>query len=861
MTPLPIDPFIPTVIEGLAGRSMVIVAPPGSGKTTRLPVALSESGMLSPSHPKVLVLQPRRIAARAAAARVAEERGWELGGRVGYQVRFERRYSRSTRLQFITEGILTRQLLADPFLESVGAVVLDEFHERNLHTDLALALLREVRLEVRPDLILVIMSATLDAEPVSRFLDGCPIIRAEGRSYPVSVEYRPAARPASPESIVPLVQEWLDAFGGEGHLLIFVPGLAEIRRVCSRLEPIVRQAGALVLPLHGSFTSEAQDRALRPSDRRKIIVSTNIAETSLTIDGVDMVIDSGLARSVSFDPDRGIDRWSLGRISRASADQRAGRAGRTGPGRCIRLWSQREERGFAAFEEPEIHRVDLSGTVLALHSWGINDPARFGWFDSPSADRLAAAGRSLVLLGAIDGDPSRITELGRRMLDLPVHPRLARLLLASAESGRLRDGAAIAALLSEKDILIRDTGPSSPRVPVRAEASADSDVLVRFDRLAEAESARFSPASRSSGIDPTGARQVARVRDELIRLAGRDGRAIGRFDEHDDELILKALLLAYPDRLVKRRGVEGTGLMVGGRGVRLAPGSVVRDADLYLALDAREDERSAQREVQVYLASLVRPEWLDELHPHLLRRETVSRFDATRDRVINTEQLWFLDLLLREDLSPSVKPADASRLLVQALRPEAARFFRDDPRIADWLGRVAFLRVALSELNWPEFDEDMFGEILEQVCHGKTTVAEVRKVDLFAYLHGRLNAQQARELRESAPESLTLPNGRNVRLAYEVGRPPVLSARLQDLFGWTDTPRLARGRIPLLLEILGPNHRPVQLTQDLRSFWTTTYQQVRKDFRSRYPKHAWPDDPLMAPPGLGRRRKGSNASD
>jgi ATP-dependent helicase HrpB len=861
MTPLPIDPLLPSMLERLAERSLIVVAPPGSGKTTRLPAAIAESGLLSAEHPKVLVLQPRRIAARAAAARVAEERGWALGGPVGYQVRFERRVSRETRLQFITEGILTRQLLADPFLESVGAVVLDEFHERNLHTDVALAMLREVRKEVRPDLILVIMSATLDAEPVSRYLDGCPIVRAEGRSYPVSIEYRPTDRPASAEGLVPIVQEWLDKPDGKGHLLVFLPGLSEIRRACSRLEPAARQAGALVLPLHGSFSSDEQDRALRPSERRKIILSTNIAETSLTIDGVETVIDSGLARSVSFDPGRGIDRWTLGRISRASADQRAGRAGRTGPGRCIRLWSQRQERGFAAFEEPEIHRVDLSGTVLALHSWGISDASRFGWFDSPTADRLAAAERLLIWLGAVDGKPPRITKLGRRMLELPVHPRLARLLIAAAECGRLRDGAVLAALLSEKDIVIRDPRPSSQRDPGRAEARADSDVLVRLDRLAEAESARFSPSLRSRDIDPVGARQVARVRDELIRLGGREGRKADSIAEiRDDEPILKALLLAYPDRLVKRRGVEGTGLMVGGRGVRLASGSVVRDADLYLALDAREEVRTGQREIQVFLASIVRPEWLDELHPGLLRRKQVTRFDSTRDRVIGVEQLWFLDLLLREDLNREVDPAEASRVLAEVFRPDAARFFRDDPRIAEWLGRVEFLRGALPDLNWPEFDDALFGEILDEVFHGRTTVQEVRRADLLGYLQARLDSQQVRELREGAPESITMPNGRNVRLVYETERPPVLAARLQDLFGWTDTPRLARGRVAVLLQILGPNHRPVQITQDLRSFWTTTYLQVRKDLRSRYPKHAWPDDPLNAQPGTGRRRKGSKDS-
>ena len=867
MIPLPIDAHIPSIIESLAAGSSIVVSPPGSGKTTRLPAALIDSGLLTPDHPKVLVLQPRRIAARAAATRVAEERGWVLGDRVGYQVRFERRVSSSTRLQFITEGILTRQLLADPFLETIGAVVLDEFHERSLHTDLALALLREVRQAVRPDLILLVMSATLDADPVAQFLGGCPIVRAEGRSHPVSVEYRPTDRPTSAEALAPLVQQWLDEPGGRGHLLVFLPGMAEIRRAVHRLEPMAERAGAMVLPLHGSLSSDEQDRALQPSQRRKMILSTNVAETSLTIDGVDTVIDSGLVRTVNFDPGRGVDRWNLGRISRASADQRAGRAGRTGPGRCIRLWSQREERGFAAYEEPEVHRVDLSGTVLALHSWGIHDATRFGWFDPPSTDRLVAAERLLNLLGAIQGNPARITELGRRMLELPVHPRLARLILESADRGRLRDGAAVAALLSEKDILVRDSGPGERGGTTRQVATSSSDVLARLDLLAEAESARFSSSLRSRGIDPTVVRQVARLRDDLVRL-GRQGvrrsdpagnpifqvpnsrslelRPPDASETHDDEAILKALLLAYPDRLVKRRGAERTGVMVGGRGTRLAPGSVVRDAEFYLALSAREDRRGDQREVQVELASVVHREWLEELHARLLRRERVSRYDSTRNRVITTTQVWFLDLLIREDLNPVVDTVEAGLLLTEALKPELASFFRDNPRIAYWLARVEFLRAAVPESNWPEFDDTVFAEILEQACHGKSTVEEVRRVDLLAFLQGRLNAQQTRELRESAPESVTLPKGRRVTLTYEMERPPVLAARLQELFGWMDTPRLARGRVPVLLHILGPNQRPVQITNDLRSFWTTTYLQVRKDLRGRYPKHAWPDDPMVS---------------
>ena len=490
-----------------------------------------------------------------------------MGGEVGYQVRFERRFSHRTRLRFLTEGILTRQLLDDPFLESVGAVVLDEFHERNLNSDLALALLREVRREVRPDLILVVMSATLDAEPVARFLDDCSIVRSEGRSYEVGIDYRPVERPASPDALVPIIEEQIMDSRASGHILVFLPGMAEIARVRKRLEPVAAHSGILVLPLHGSLPAADQDRALAPGDRRKVILSTNVAETSLTIDGVTTVIDTGLARSVRYDAERGIDRWELARISRAAADQRAGRAGRTGPGRCIRLWSEREHRGLLDFEQPEIHRVDLSATVLALHAWGTPDPARFGWYDPPAPERLAAAERLLGMLEGLGGTPPRMTPLGHAMLALPIHPRLARLLVAAPHDGRSRDGATVAALLSERDIRTRASSRSPDAIRDRKPAAAGlSDILDRLDLLAEADAMRFAPSLRSRGVDTAAARQVATLRDELLR---RDRfapeRELRGADARDDETVLRWLLLAYPDRVVKRRGVERTGIMVGGR--------------------------------------------------------------------------------------------------------------------------------------------------------------------------------------------------------------------------------------------------------------------------------------------------------
>jgi ATP-dependent helicase HrpB len=713
---------------------------------------------------------------------------------------------------------------------------------------------------VRPDLLLVVMSATLDAGPVASFLGGCPVVAAEGRTHPVAIEYRPADRPASPEALAPLVREWLDDPREEGHLLVFLPGMAEIRRAARTLEPMAEQAGAVFLPLHGSLGPEEQDRALRPSERRKIIVSTNVAETSLTIEGVRTVIDSGLARLVRFDASRGVDRWSLERISRASADQRAGRAGRTAPGRCIRLWSARDERGMAAFEEPEIRRVDLAGTVLALHSWGQSDPARFRWFEAPDGDHLAAAERLLVALGALEGEPARITPLGRRLLERPVHPRLGRLLLAASDGGRPAEGAAVAALLSEKDIRARDAAPSARRPDDGPTITAASDVLVRLDLLAEAESARFSPSLRARGIDPAAARQVAQLRDELLRRGEQGSRrrphAGGPIeDPGDDDEILKGLLLAYPDRLVRRRGAEGTGVMVGGRGVRLAPGSVVRDAEFFLALDAREEARGGRREVQIFLASAVDPRWLEELRPGSLRRVKSTVFDPARRRVVGVSQVWYEDLLLREDVTSDRDPPGAARVLAEELRRRGWDPARQDPKVAEWLARVGLLRRAIPELGWPAFDETTLADVVEDACQGKTSIDEIERTDLIPFLEARLDRQQARELRDGAPESLTIPSGRRVRLVYEADRPPVLAARLQELFGWAEAPRVARGRVPVLLHVLGPNHRPVQVTDDLRSFWTTTYFQVRKDLRGRYPKHAWPDDPLTAPPVAVNRRK------
>jgi ATP-dependent helicase HrpB len=861
LIPLPIDEHLPGILSELGThRALVLVAPPGAGKTTRVPPAIVRADLLPDSHPEVIVLQPRRVAARATAARIAVEQNWTLGVEVGYQIRLERKMSRQTRLRIQTEGILNRQILADPFLETVGAVVLDEFHERSLHSDFSLALLREIRREVRPDLIVLVMSATLDAEPVAHFLDDCPIKRVPGVSFPVELEYRPATRPASPEVVAPLVQDVLDDRRDAGHVLVFLPGIFEIRRVQKATGPLAAQRGCEVHLLHGSLPADDQDRALRPGQTRKLILATNIAETSLTIDGVSTVIDSGLARIAHYDPQRGFDRLELSRISLASAAQRAGRAGRTGPGRCIRLWSQREERGRPPFQLPEVHRVDLCSAVLTLHSWGAHDAGEFTWYDPPATERLAAARRLLTSLGALDQEGERITSLGRQMLELPVHPRLARLLLASARQRRAREGAALAALISEKDIAVREDTSSRTRGRQVATDRGLSDLLARLDWLAEAESVRFDASLRTRGIDPAAARQVARVRDELLRLASRldvpireGGRTLPK--GLDDESLLRWLILAYPDRVVRRRGSEETGVMVGGRGVRLSRQSIVREGELFLALDPREERRQGLLELQVRLASLVKVEWLEELVPELLRQERATCFDADREKVIGLTRLWYQDLLIREDAGQSVDPALASACLAAALAPRAESLFRDDPAAATWLARYSFVKQAIPELQWPEIGDEEFVGLLKQICQGRTSAQEVLSADKVPFLENQLNGAQRRELAASAPLMLQVPSGRQVRLIYEPDRPPVLAVRLQELFGWSETPRLARGRASVMLHLLGPNHRPVQITTDLASFWTTTYHQVRKDLRARYPRHSWPENPLTAQPVAGPRRK------
>ena len=842
---LPVDAVVPEILSALrTAGAVVLKAPPGAGKTTRVPPAMLDAGLAQLAGGRsgqIVLLQPRRVAARAAAVRIAEERGATVGEEIGYQVRFERRASVRTRLLVCTEGVFLRRLQDDPFLEDVAAVVFDEFHERSLDSDLALAMVRRVRNEVRPDLRVVVMSATLAPAPIAHYLGGCPTVESAGRTFPVAVEYQKFS------SNEPLDRQAADGVRAmcertKGDVLCFLPGVGEIRRTQDLLAHDAEERDWALLPLYGDLSLDEQQRVLRPLKQRKVVLATNVAETSLTIDGVTGVVDSGWARVNRLDSQLGLNRLDLCRISRASAEQRAGRAGRTAPGQCLRLWTEREQQSLRDFELPEIARVDLSEAVLQLFAWGEADVRAFPWFEPPPT---AALDQALTLLDALDAlHDGQLTDLGRAMAQLPLQPRLARLL----EEGRRRKvagrAALCAALLSEREPF-RGRGPRA-----KATHHSDSDVL---DRLGAVEAYERN-GRRDSAVGEllTGsARQILRARDQLLRLVEeRMHRAAAGDDADSDEAILRALCVAFPDRICKRREPKGRrAVMVGGRGVRLADESAVADAELFVAVELSE---SGQAESLVRQASIVERAWLPTTH---VVTTVDIEFDPQREKVMGLRRTKFLDLVLDESPAALPREVDPGALLAQAVaeRYDPAQFVDDDGR--RYLARIQCLAQWRPELNWPDFGPEPWREILPDWCRGLASITDLRGTSPIAALQARLDAQQLQAVERDAPERITVPSGSRIVLEYEVGKPPILAVRVQELFGLRETPRVGGGRIPVLLQLLAPNYRVQQITPDLASFWKNTYPDVKKELKRRYPKHAWPDDPLAAEPEHRPRRR------
>jgi ATP-dependent helicase HrpB len=851
LLPLPIDEALPQLLAALEGSANAVLrAPAGAGKTTRVPPALLEHGRVQG---RLVMLEPRRIAARAAARRIAEERGWEVGREVGYQVRFERRATRDTHLLVVTEGILVQMLQADPFLDGVGALVFDEVHERSLFTDLALAMARRVQREARPELRLLAMSATLEAVPLAAFLGDCPVVESAGRLFPVEVAYleRPDERPLAAQ-IAAGVRRALAAI--EGDVLVFLPGVGEIRAAEEALAPFAAERGFSVTPLYGDLPAEQQDAALRPLGRRKVVLATNVAESSVTVDGVRAVVDSGLARTLRYDAGSGLDRLVLGRISRASSDQRCGRAGRQAPGWCLRLWTAHEQRGLVPFERPEIARVDLAWPALQLLAWGERDLTGFGWLEPPDPAALARALDLLAGLGALEG--GHVTALGQSLARFPLHPRLARLLVGGARRGVLHESALAAALLSERDPFRAPRQHGRPSELGSRRTSSRSDVLDRVEALAAFS--RRHPAGDELPLQPGAARQTLRAAEQLESMAGRllDGPTADSAEApHVDpaDALLAALAEAYPDRIARRREPGSPrAVMVGGKGLRLAPSSAVVEEELFAAVDLDAGREGPQSEAWVRLASGVKREWLaagtttlDEL-----------TFDGERERVVAFRRTRFADLVLDEREVPVRDATAAAELLSTAAATDLSRALPlDQPETAGLLTRLQCLREWRPELDLPACDAAALRELLPALCAGRRSFAELRQVPLAEVLLGTLSHRQREALAREAPERLVVPSGSAIRLRYEPGRPPVLAARIQELFGLAETPRVAGGRVPVLLHLLAPNQRPQQVTDDLASFWRTTYREVRRELAGRYPKHAWPEDPLAAAPQRGPRRR------
>ena len=868
---LPIDDVLPALVDAIrARRCGVLVAPPGAGKTTRVPGALLDAGLVDG---ELVVLQPRRLAARLAASRVASERRVALGGEVGYEVRFDRQVSAATRIKFVTEGVLTRRLLADPELRGVGCVLIDEFHERHLDGDLALALVERLR-ATRPELICLVMSATLDAEPVAKFLGDAPIIRSEGRTFPVAIEHaeQPDDRQLGKQvaaAVRRVAQDKLD-----GDVLVFLPGSGEIRRVAEDLEEVAAVFELAVLPLHGDLTADEQDRAVRPAKQRKVILATNVAETSVTIDGVVCVIDSGLARIARHSPWTGLPSLQIEPVSRASCAQRAGRAGRTRPGRVVRLYTKHDHDTRRAFEVPEVQRADLAGAALELHGSGLAGLGGLRWFEAPPAAAATAAEELLERLAAIGpatgvgatgvsatgvgadlgatgvGAAARpaitrsITPLGRRMLRFPTHPRLARIICEAEGRGVAAEACVIAALLGARELRLERRGRSG-----EAKVSSPSDLIDDLDALLDARRHGLrADRLRRDGIDIATAHTVDRAAQQLDRIAKHGG------PRHDDiaadrELQL-AILTGFPDRVGKRRAPRSSEIVFAGGGSgTLAPSSAVVDAELMVAVDVAETgaRGGPSQRVQIRRASAIEASWLLDLYLDRIDERDELVWDAKRERVERSARMTYDGLAIDEqrDVEGARRagPAAAELLAKQAIAAGIEKFV-DPDALLQWRARVTLAAKLATGSGIVVPTDDALAQVIGHACEGAISFDELRKASLLDLLDASLGEHKPLVDR-LAPTHLGLPRRRRVAIRYELEQPPWIASRMQDFFGLARAPSVGDGKVPLVLHLLAPNQRPVQVTQDLPGFWIKHYPALRKQLMRRYPKHAWPEDPTQ----------------
>jgi ATP-dependent helicase HrpB len=817
---------------------LILESPTGSGKSTQVPQILLDNDLAG--NGEIVVLQPRRIAARMLAKRVAAERAGNVGDEIGYQVRFERVTGRNTRICYVTEGVLLRRLLKDPQLAAVSAIIFDEFHERHLQGDVMLAMSLALQEGVRPDLKIIVMSATLDSDALERHLEPCRVVSSEGRAYPVEIKYfRPRTSTEKDvwDMVAAALREEVIRSQLSGDVLVFLPGAYEIRRTMDVLQRMPQLKGFELRALYGQLSSRDQDAAMMPSKARKIVIATNVAETSLTIEGIRVVIDSGLARVAAFDPRRGINTLKIEKISRASADQRAGRAGRTASGVCIRLWSQRDHGVRQAALAPEIARLDLSETLLSLKAAGIAQIEEMRWLDPPEPGSLERALLLLKNLGAIDRDLGSITATGCKMVNFPAHPRFSRMLVEAEGQGCLAEAALCAALCQGRDLFLRGRKGSAARFSGTDDRS-DFMPLIRAWLFAQRSGFDVSRCD-SYDINASVAREVGSVMQHFLRAAGlgKDALTIQE-GEVDAEKFAKVVLSGFSDNVARRRSAGTLSCeVVGGRRAKLRKESTVTVSEIVVAAEITEIEG---RELNVILGKVsgVELDWLSDLYPHDVEKFERCEYDTATRRVVNERGERFRDLVLYSKQSGEAPKDKAAEVLAEEVVSGRLLLKGWNAKCMDWVARVGCLRKKFPELEFPEFDEESRLLVITEACHGGTSYKQIKDRPVWPALSKWLSPMHAASVEALAPGRIKLGNGREVKVTYLDGEPKI-SMVLQRLYDVHETPVIGNGKIPVVVEILGPNQRPVQRTRDLVGFWENSYPEIRKQLKGRYPKHEW----------------------
>ncbi len=854
---LPIYELEDRLVAAVCGQGRLIVqAPTGSGKSTQVPQMLLNHGLLGSG--EVVVLQPRRLAARMLAKRVAEEVGTQLGDVVGYQIRLDSRVSKATRIRFVTEGILLRQMSFDPMLRGISAIVFDEFHERHLYGDISLARALQIQQSARPDLKLVVMSATLDAVQLKNYLTPCEVLTSQGRTFPVQVEYLSKSVDFEHDPVWAVATRECERIAAQtkGDILVFMPGAYEIGRTVQDVQGSHALRGFICFPLHGELPPDQQDRAVARYDTRKIIVSTNVAETSLTIDGVTVVVDCGLARVARFDPHRGINTLLVEKISVASSDQRAGRAGRTAPGVCVRLWTEREHAQRPLQELPEVKRLDLAEVVLTLKASGIDDIHNFPWLEKPEPKALERAETLLEDLGALGGrraprgdsprlegtDHLKITDLGRKMLKFPMHPRYARMFLAAQDYGCVRSVALMAALTQGRNFLLRNVDKRTAEAREELfgdEHESDFFLLMRAWRYAD-KANYHSDACRRLGIHVQGARAVGPLFEQFLEIAQGEKLDIAE-KRIDGVAVRKCVLLGFSDHLARRldQGTLRCELVHQRKGL-LARESCIDEAPLLVAAEITEVESRGEVNTLLNLCTAIEESWLQELFPKDFVDAGGVAYDVTMRRVLARKERRFRDLVLESKQTADEPPTgEAAAILAREVMAGNIVLTEWNEAVEQWIVRVNCLAKWWPELEVNPITDADRATLIEQICYGSYGARELKDKPVMPVLRDWLLPEQLAVLDDYLPERLVMANGRKARLSYTKEGPPVLSARIQELYGVSSKFTLGHSRVPVKIEVLAPNQRPIQVTDDLSNFWREQYPKIKTELSRRYPRHEW----------------------